>query len=141
MRFWDASAVVPLLVSEPLTRTPRCIAEEDPALIVWWATRTECVSALARRPREGDLAPTGHRAARRILDALAAEWSEVLPGDLLRQRAERLLGVHVLRSADAMQLAAALVWCRNETSGHTIVCLDDRLREAASQQGFRLLPG
>lgn len=28
---------------------------EDPAMIIWWGTRTECISALMRQVREGSL--------------------------------------------------------------------------------------
>lgn len=140
MRFWDTSAIVPLLVSEPRSATAKRLASEDPGIIVWWATRTECVSALARRRREGVLAASGERAARRSLALLAAEWSEVLPGDGVRERAERLLSTHALRTADAFQLAAALLWSRGETQGLEFVCLDSRLREAALREGFTTLP-
>ena len=76
----------------------------------------------------------------RVLVALSREWSEVLPSEGLRARAERLLGVHSLRAADAFQLAAALLWSRGETRMHALVSLDERLREAAEREGFRLLP-
>ncbi len=140
MRFWDTSAIVPLCVSEPVTPDVRGLASGDPALVVWWATRTECVSAFARRRREGLLAANAERQARRVLLALAAEWSEVLPADPVRERAERLLGVHPLRAADAFQLAAALVWSRGETRACTIVSFDARMRAAADREGFMLLP-
>ena len=65
----------------------------------------------------------------------------VVPPTLkLRETAGRLLGVHPLRAADALQLAAALVWCEGQTSEETFVCLDQRLRDAARREGFRLLP-
>ncbi|MGH7286630.1 MAG: type II toxin-antitoxin system VapC family toxin [Myxococcota bacterium] len=140
MRFWDTSAIVPLCLSEPATPVVRRIAVGDTALVVYWATRTECVSAFARRRREGQLAASAERQARRVLLALAAEWSEVLPADPVRERAERLLGVHPLRAADAFQLAAALVWSRDETRACTIVSFDERLRAAAEREGFSVLP-
>ena len=140
MRFWDTSAIVPLLVSEARTASARRLAGEDPGIIVWWATRTECVAALARRRREGALTSSGERLARSVLALLAAEWSEVLPGDGVRERAERLLSTHALRTADAFQLAAALLWSRGGTYGLEFVSLDLRLREAALREGFQLLP-
>jgi uncharacterized protein len=136
VKFWDTSAIVPLCVSEPATPDVRRVTSGDTALVVWWATCTECVSAFARRRRDGQLAASAERRARRVLLALAAEWSEVLPGDAVRERAERLLGVHLLRAADAFQLAAALVWSRGETSACTIVSFDERLRAAAEREGF-----
>ena len=46
MRFWDSSAVVPLVCREP--ESPRCRAwlREDPVLLVWALAATEVVSAL-----------------------------------------------------------------------------------------------
>jgi len=140
VRFWDTSAVVPLCVFEPATPQARQIAEADPSLVVWWATRTECVSAVARRRRDGHLSAPAERRARRVLAVLAAAWSEVLPSEPLRLRSERLLAVHSLRAADAFQLAAALLWSRGDTARHALVSFDDRLREAARREGFEVVP-
>lgn len=140
MRFWDTSAIVPLCVAEPATARVRRLVDTDPSIVVWWATRTECVSALARRRREGELNAAEEARAREVLRVLGAAWSEVLPSDGLRERTERLLAVHPLRAADAFQLAAALLWSRGRTGAHTFVCFDERLREAAGREGFRLVP-
>lgn len=140
MRFWDTSAIVPLCVREPATADLRRLADEDQSLIVWWATRTECISALARLSRERRIRATAEAQARRALAAVAGAWSEVSPSDALRDRAERLLAVHPLRAADSFQLAAALLWSRGATSGRIVVCLDDRLRDAAAREGFTVLP-
>jgi predicted nucleic acid-binding protein len=140
VRFWDTSAVVPLLVVEPATDALRPLVTADPSLVVWWATQTECVSALSRRRREGVLSERDHAAARSVLDALRTAWSELLPSNVVRQRAERLLGTHALRAADAFQLAAALLWARGETTGRGFVSFDERLRQAAAVEGFDVLP-
>jgi len=140
VRFWDTSAIVPLCVTEPASAQVRRLAEEDPSVVVWWATRVECLSALTRRRRDGRLGAPAEAQARRVLLALAAAWSEVIPSERLRQRTERLPSVHVLRAADAFQLAAALLWSRGETSGEAFVSFDERLREAAGREGFRILP-
>jgi hypothetical protein len=66
---------------------------------------------------------------------------EVLPSEILRRRSERLLAVHALRATDAFQLAAALPWSRGEPAARAFVSLDERLREAARREGFRILPG
>jgi hypothetical protein len=75
-----------------------------------------------------------------LLTALAGEWSEVQPSELVRQRAERLLMVHPLGAADALQLAAALLWTEGATGGAGFVCLDQNLREAGLKEGFTVLP-
>ena len=139
MRFWDTSAIVPLCVTEPATAKVRQLVDADPSLVVWWATRTECVSALARRRREGRLSAAVEAQARQVLAVLAGEWSEVLPSENVRSRSERLLAVHPLRAADGFQLAAALLWSRGDTSTHAFVSFDERLREAARREGFRVL--
>jgi hypothetical protein len=140
VRFWDSSAVVPLCVTEPRSAKARDLLERDAAVAVWWATRTECLSALTRRLREGELAPAGYRAARRVLAALAETWVELLPSEAIRASAERLLAVHPLKAPDALQLGAALAWCGGRPPGHSIVTLDRGLRDAAGKEGFDALP-
>lgn len=140
MRFWDTSAIVPLCLDEEFTAAARELATEDPALVVWWATRTEALSALARRRREGVFTRAQAGSVSRRLELLSRSWSEVSPSDALRERAERLLAVHALRAADAFQLAAALLWARERPRAHDLVALDDRLRDAAASEGFRVLP-
>jgi hypothetical protein len=75
-----------------------------------------------------------------MLAALSAAWSEVQPTEPVRLRAERLLTVHPLRAADALQLAAALLWGEDTPQGLDFVCLDQNLREAARKEGFAVLP-
>lgn len=140
MRFWDTSAIVPLCVDEPSSAQVKAILQEDPVPVVWWATRTECVSAFMRQIREGSLNAVGERQAREVLEILAKTWIEVQPSAMLRTTAERLLAVHPLRAADAMQLAAALQWCRRQPTDQGFVSFDNRLRDAAYKEGFRLLP-
>jgi hypothetical protein len=36
MKFWDASAIVPLLVFETQTQQPLSIAAKDSVMLVWW---------------------------------------------------------------------------------------------------------
>ena len=102
MKFWDTSAIVPLLVNEPSTGTAKSVLTNDTSVVVWWATRTECVSALHRQIRERSLDIEDERRAREVLHHLAGAWSEVQPGETLRSTAERLLAVHALRAADTL---------------------------------------
>ena len=140
MRFWDSSAIVPLLVNEEASESVSKVLRADEDVIVWWGTRVECLSALSRRSREATLAGDTIQSAKALLAGLAAGWSEVLPIEPVRQRAERLLSIHSLRAADALQLAAALVWAEESPEGLDLVCLDENLRAAASKEGFTLLP-
>jgi predicted nucleic acid-binding protein len=139
VKFWDSSAVVPLLFEEKQTKLLRELAEDDRDVHVWWATELECLSAIGRRERQG--APADRiQVAIRQLGLLASRWNEVIPASAVREIARRLLRVHVIRAADALQLAAALVLAEDNTASIEFLCLDDRLRDAASREGFRILP-
>lgn len=140
MIFWDTSAIVPLLVEEPESAQARELAQSDPSLLVWWTAPVECLSAIARREREGAIAPSAADDARRVLTALSGAWSEVTATEDVRQHAARLLLRHALRAADALQLAAAMTWARGAPSRHRLACLDDRLRAAARAEGFDIAP-
>jgi predicted nucleic acid-binding protein len=140
MRFWDSSALAAVIMREPRSDRVLPILRRDPEIAIWWATPVECESALAQAERLGRLEPAAKSNARDALHWLRERTYEVDPGEELRARASRLLAVHPLRAADALQLAAALVWCGERTEGAAFVCLDDRLREAAAREGFRVLP-
>jgi predicted nucleic acid-binding protein len=67
-------------------------------------------------------------------------WTEIEPSVVVREQAARVLLLHPLRAADALQLAAAIVWANGQASGHEFVCLDHRLRDAAQRERFIVLP-
>ena len=140
MRFWDSSAIIPLCVKERASEAVGGLMKGDEDVVVWWTTRIECLSALSRRKREGVLSSSDEGQARAVLSVLAEAWSEVQPIEMVRIRAERLLSIHPLRAADALQLAAALIWSRETPRGFDFVCLDQNLREAALKEGFSIQP-
>ena len=140
MSFWDSSAVLPLVLHEPLSGGLRALSLADGVPVVWWGTLVECQSAVERRRRAGQLSAQEKSRIVRLLEQLAGAWSEVQPSSLLRERAVRLLAQHDLRASDALQLAAALVWAAERPAGRSFVCLDNRLRDAAQREGFNLLP-
>lgn len=138
--FWDASALVPLLVDELRTFELIDLLADDPLPMAWWASPVECASALQRRAREGGLKDAALSEALKRLRALHAGLTFVMPGEELRTRAITLLPLHSLRAADALQLAAALVASEGLPAGEPFVCLDRRLRQAAHLQGFAVRP-
>lgn len=138
MRFWDASAIVPLILDESAVDHDTA-ARDFPTMWVWWGTSVEAVSAIARREREGVL-PGGqatHCLSR--LDELSATWMEVTPSDALRDSARRLLRIHALRGGDSLQLAAALVAAEGHPESLEFVCRDSRLATAASREGLMVI--
>jgi hypothetical protein len=139
MRFWDSSAILPLLLDEPGSGSVASLFRSDPSQAVWCLTEVEAFSALARRSRK-EISAEEAEAARKTLQKLADSWEEVASLDTVRARAIRLLGTHSLRAADALQLAAALAFCAERTESLPFVCLDDRLADAARKERFPVLP-
>lgn len=89
-----------------LARDLRALAHEvDPYQNdeLLWRTRSG-----AGGPRLAALEPAEESQALSLLTALAAIWTEIQPAERVRNGARRLLRVHPLRAANAMQLAAAL---------------------------------
>jgi predicted nucleic acid-binding protein len=136
LAFWDASAIVPLCCSQAATRRGRKLLRELERMVVWWGTPIEARSAFARLVRDGALKEAERVQAIGLLDQLRPSWSEVQPSERVRDLALDLPDRHALRAADAMQLAAALVWCREAPAGRPFVCFDERLSRAAAQAGF-----
>lgn len=136
MRFWDSSALVPLLVEEKLSEPVRELYLDEEGAITWWSTPVECVSSIARLERENRLSPQAASQSLERLDALARHWNRIEPVDAVLETARRLLRVHPLRSADSLQLAAAVLASEGRPSTLEFVCLDDRLVIAAQREGF-----
>ncbi len=140
MRFWDASAVVPLCFEQGGSTAVETIARMDPVLVVWWGTAVECVSALARLQRMDGLPPAAMQQTMAVLGRLRSGWMEILPTDAVRDRAQALLQAHPLRAADALQLAAAQVWASDQPADMVMVTLDERLAAVARAEGFLVEP-
>jgi len=141
VRFWDASAVVPLVVEEPQRESMLRLLESDAVMVVWWGTLVECTSAISRRERDGSLSAGDTRAALERLRYIEERWQEILPTTAVRETARRLLRVHPLRAADSLQLAAAIIAAEREPETLELVCLDDRLSDAAAREGFKISKG
>ena len=139
MRFWDASAIVPLLVSETSSRALQALAKQDSTMLVWWGSEVECASALAGIERDGALDPRDAARVFERLRQLSGAWQEIEPSDVIRQAAIRFLRVHPLRAADALQLAAAYAAAEQRPASLDMVTLDERLAIAARKEGFVVL--
>ena len=140
MAFWDASAIVPLCCSQPASAQGCRLQRELKRMVVWWGTPLEARSAFARLVRDGDMTQDERSAAIKLLGQRRVAWDEILPTEKVRSLAEGLPDAHQLRAADAAQLAAALVWCRERPKQRQLVSFDDRLSAAASALGFSVRP-
>lgn len=139
MRFWDSSALVPLLVAEDTSEPLEELFQDTESVAVWWGTEVECASAVARLERMGQLTPTETNEAFQQLQELAQIWHLIDPVETIRVSAKRFLRVHRLRAADALQLAAAFLVAEGRPASLEIVCLDDRLVAAAQKEGFQVI--
>jgi predicted nucleic acid-binding protein len=135
VKFWDASAIVPLLIAEVSTRRLLAMAAEDPTR----GSEVECASALARLEREDAIDANGIVAAFSRLGQLKAAWYEIDPSDAVRETAARFLRVHPLRAADALQIAAAFAAAEGRPVSLELISLDERLCVAARKEGFAVI--
>ena len=140
MRYWDASALVPLVVAEPDSESARTWLSEDDHIVTWVWTRTEIIGAIERRAREGSLSRLQRREILERFNAFADSWDEVTAVLAVRSRAHALLARHPLRAADAGQLGAALLVQEQLAGPLTFVCLDQRLSAAAELESLRVIP-
>lgn len=136
MRFWDSSALVPILIEEATTTLARSTLAEDRSVAVWWGTTVECAAALARAEREGRLDAHAVRSAFEGLDRLRQEWVEVEPAGIIRLVAERLTRTHPVRAGDALQLSAAIAVAEGMPTTLPFITHDWRLAAAADREGF-----
>ena len=138
MRFWDSSAIVPLLIGEETTPGRLRLLEIDPPIVTWWATFVECEAAISRIERRDETALDAVWDARDRLTRYSRSWRVIMPSAAVCRRAVSLLRSHPLRSADALQLAAAL---HVNAAGQILdgfVCNDKRLAAAARREGMRV---
>jgi len=140
MRFWDSSAVIPLLVRQSASEQVDAWFAADPDIAIWTLTPVEISSAIQRLLRAGAIADgVADQAERRALD-LAESCHVVIDVDDVKRQAQRLLRLHPLRAADALQLAAAVEWCAGRPAGRILHTLDIRLAAAGRREGFDVPP-
>jgi hypothetical protein len=140
VRFWDSSALVPLVVRQPLSRAVERWIADDASVVAWTLTPVELVSALRRLRREGALAERAAREAEAVANDLVSRAHLVSDVERVKGIAVRLLRVHTMRAADALQLGAALMWSDGHPDTAILHTFDRRLAEAASREGFRVIP-
>ena len=139
MRFWDSSALVPLIVGQAASRQVERWLAADRQIAVWTLTAIELTSAVMRLAREQQLTDADASRAETRIDALARGSHTVVDVEGVKSQARRLLRVHPLRAADAMQLGAAWEWAGGRPSGRVFHTLDARLARAARREGFRVV--
>lgn len=136
--FWDSSALVPLCIRQSASRQALLYLKKFD-LVVWWAAHVEVHSAICRLHREHLISDPDKQGALARLRLLSRGWKEVFPDDQVRDLAAESLDKYVLRAADALQLAASLIWCQKRPARRNFICSDRRLAQAADAAGFLVL--
>jgi len=136
VRFWDSSAVVPLLVEQDYSARAVAWIAEDEGLVLWTLTPAEVASTLRRLVRDRAVEEEVARLAELRMDELIRTCHVVIDVDSVKSLAMRVLRLHPLRAFDALQLGAALHWAEGHPQGRTLHTLDRRLALAAQREGF-----
>ena len=139
MRFWDTSAIVPLLITEPQSDAMRSILADDAMIVTSAITPIEITSALWRRRHRGEVSAPAHHDADRAFADLSRRWREVVLSAVVTEAALRILTRYPLRTLDALQLASALV-LTPRPNDLPFVTLDKRMKAIARAEGFPTLP-
>ena len=140
--FLDSTAFVKLFVQEAGTDAIIRLMEatEDNRKLISAGTPLEVYAALRRRERVGGIAHEDGEAARNILRVEAARMVQQPLNPAVLEAARQVLDRHELRSAEALQLGAAVV-AREMFQGMEVIFVsaDQRLLEAAKGERFETL--
>jgi predicted nucleic acid-binding protein len=139
LAFWDTSAIVPLCSFQATSQQLRQLRRKY-EIVAWWASVIEARSALNRLLSEDAISQNAFTQSIKRLEILKDTWREILPTEKVRNIAANLIEAQNLRTLDALQLSAALVWCFEKPKGKIFVCCDEKLSEAAEKIGFTILP-
>jgi len=140
--FLDSTALVKLFVQESGTEAIIRLMEatEDNRKLISAGTPLEVYAALKRRERMGSIAAEDGEAARQILRVEAARMVQQPLNPAVLEAARQALDRHELRSAEAIQLGAAVV-AREMFQGMGIVFVsaDPKLLDAAKAERFETM--
>jgi len=139
VRFWDTSALIPLILAEDRSAEILGILNQDPFVVTSAYTVVEVTSAIWRRRHAGEISIAAHQDADRLFADLSQAWTEVPVSQVVIDHAVSLISRHPLRAADGLQLATAYV-AAGATPMLPFVTIDKRLIAAASAEGFAVLP-
>lgn len=136
MAFFDTSALVPLCVNETTSTSAGRVWKQYNERIVWCETPVELDSAIARLFREKELDDIELKKAKKRLKDLELNWRIIEHDGRIIELARTFPYRYSLKAADSLQLAAALVWCKEFPKGKDFVSADVRLSGAAQSLGF-----
>jgi predicted nucleic acid-binding protein len=135
----ESSAVLAWLLGEDAAPRVRAVLREAELVVASDLTLVECDRVLIRAVALEEIAEAAAADWRAHLNEAAAHWHVLrLSADIIH-RARRPFPAEPIRTMDALHLACALA-ARSSVAGVEILTLDDRIRRAGEQLGFRLQP-
>ena len=135
----ESSAVLAWLLGDEAGHRVREVLGHAELVMASDLTLLECDRVLIRAMTLGEIDEAAAADRRARLNAAAAHWQVLrLSADIV-DRARRRFPAEPVRTLDALHLASALA-ARSGVAGVDLLSLDDRIRRAGEQLGFRLRP-
>lgn len=135
----ESSGVLAWLLGEKTGDAAREVLRVAELVMASDLTLIECDRVLIRGVASGEIGEAEAADRRALLNAAAAHWHLWRVSPEIVDRARRPFPVEPVRTLDAIHLASALA-VRSTIPGVEILSLDDRIRRAGEQLGFRLQP-
>ena len=135
----ESSAVLAWLLGEGTAAHVRKALMTADMVLASDLTLVECDRVLIRAVSLNEIDETKAADRRAQLNGAAAHWNVLRIGPEIIDRARQSFPTEPVRTLDALHLASALVG-RAAVPDLELLSLDARIREAARQLGFGLLP-
>jgi predicted nucleic acid-binding protein len=135
----ESSAVLAWLFGEDAAPRVRDVLSEADLVMASDLTLLECDRVLIRAVTLGEIDEAAAADRRAHLNAAAAHWHVLRLSLEIVDRARHPFPAEPIRTLDAIHLASALS-ARSGVGDVDLLSLDDRIRRAGQQLGFRLRP-
>lgn len=135
----ESSAVVAWLFGEDAAPRVRQVLSTAELVLASDLTLLECDRVLIRALALGEIDEAAVADRRAHLNRAAAHWHVLRLSTDIVDRARHPFPAEPIRTLDAIHLASALA-ARSSVAGVELLSLDDRIRRAGEQLGFRLHP-
>jgi predicted nucleic acid-binding protein len=135
----ESSGVLAWLLGEEAAPRVREILGKAELVFASDLTLLECDRVLIRAVAVGEIEEAAAADRRAHLNSAAAHWHVLRLSTDIVDRARLPFPAEPIRTLDAIHLASALA-ARSVVAGVELLSLDDRVRRAGEQLGFRLQP-
>lgn len=135
----ESSAVLAWVLGEKTGRPVREVLRRAERVMASDLTLVECDRVLIRAVTLGEIDEATAADRRAYLNTAAAHWHLWRVSSHIVERARHPFPAEPVRTLDAIHLASALA-VRSVVPGVELLSLDDLIRRAGAQLGFRLQP-